>query len=394
MLILHHHHTMVRPQWVVAVNIPFRCRREGKQLLKHLLWGRQMRANVINPSFNRRLGNRDQEQRGQEQRNVPETDATHIRRYLSSAPLLPTVHKRFMISQCKDGLKSKLRSSRACITLRMSPLGVAPQVSDHGCEGSTIPWPSARAQGAKRLRQDLGGCHRSLAGRNHHLKPMLSRMCEEPLQRGRSKRGPEQRCSNMRIFCSKGMEICRRFPCLAYQCNLPPQCVSQAYFRHILSCLRKIGSERDKGLGLCMPACDQSQTKRWRIHQPLHVQRAALLLGPCGDDGLDIAILTRLHALAIFTNGIDDAGIHACFATHEQEPAMAIHVSERGQIAIAPVGQAQRALQTCRGRQIIVFGVRVGAQDDREGGILEYIHGAMPCDSRGLHGGDAAREHL
>src|SRR6266478_3832527 len=101
----------------------------------------------------------------------------HIRRYLSSDPLLPTVHKRFMISQFKDGLKSKLRSSRSCITLRMSPLGVAPQVSDHGFEGSTIPWPSSIAQGSKYLRQDIGWGHRSLAGRHHHLKQMLSSMC-------------------------------------------------------------------------------------------------------------------------------------------------------------------------------------------------------------------------
>ena len=50
MFILHHHHTMVRPQWVGAVNMPLRRRREGKQWLQHLLWGRQMRANVINPS--------------------------------------------------------------------------------------------------------------------------------------------------------------------------------------------------------------------------------------------------------------------------------------------------------------------------------------------------------
>ena len=32
----------------------------------------------------------------------------HIRRYLSSDPLLPVVHKRFMISQFKDGFQSKL----------------------------------------------------------------------------------------------------------------------------------------------------------------------------------------------------------------------------------------------------------------------------------------------
>src|SRR5712692_2708445 len=99
-----------------------------------------------------------------------------IRRYLSSDSLLPIVHKCFVISQCKDGLKSKLRSSRSCITLRMSPLGVAPQVSDPGFEGSTIPRPSAIAQGSKYLRQDIGWRHRSLAARNHHLKQMLSSM--------------------------------------------------------------------------------------------------------------------------------------------------------------------------------------------------------------------------
>src|SRR6266446_7970086 len=79
-----------------------------------------------------------------------------IRRYLSSDPLLLTVHKRFMISQFKDGFKAKLRSSCSCITLRMSPLGIGPQVSDHGFEGSTIPRPIAMAQGSKYLRQDIG----------------------------------------------------------------------------------------------------------------------------------------------------------------------------------------------------------------------------------------------
>ena len=49
-----------------------------------------------------------------------------IRRYLSSDPLFPIVHKRFMISQCKDGFQAKLRSSRSGITLRMSPLGIGP----------------------------------------------------------------------------------------------------------------------------------------------------------------------------------------------------------------------------------------------------------------------------
>jgi hypothetical protein len=51
MLILHHHHTVVRTQRVVAVNRTLRCWGEGQQLLKHLLWRGQVRANVINPAF-------------------------------------------------------------------------------------------------------------------------------------------------------------------------------------------------------------------------------------------------------------------------------------------------------------------------------------------------------
>src|SRR5712691_1449196 len=38
MLILDHHHTVVRTQRVVAVNMTLRRRGEGQQLLKHLLW--------------------------------------------------------------------------------------------------------------------------------------------------------------------------------------------------------------------------------------------------------------------------------------------------------------------------------------------------------------------
>ena len=79
MLILDDHHTVVRAQRVVAVNMTLRRRGEGQQLPQHLLWRGQMRANVINPSFDRRLGNGNQEQRGKEERNVPETDSAHHR---------------------------------------------------------------------------------------------------------------------------------------------------------------------------------------------------------------------------------------------------------------------------------------------------------------------------
>ena len=41
--------------------------------------GRPVRANVIHPAFDRRLGNRNQEQRGKKDRNVPETDSTDHR---------------------------------------------------------------------------------------------------------------------------------------------------------------------------------------------------------------------------------------------------------------------------------------------------------------------------
>src|SRR5499433_2233622 len=79
-LILHDHHTMVRPQRIVAVNMALHRRGYGKQLSKHLLWRGQMRANVINPPFDRRLGNRNQEQRGKDQRNLSETHAAYHRK--------------------------------------------------------------------------------------------------------------------------------------------------------------------------------------------------------------------------------------------------------------------------------------------------------------------------
>src|SRR5258706_7572774 len=116
--------------------------------------------------------------------------------------------------------------------------------------------------------------------------------------------------------------------------------------RNSVSKLDKFCQSTSKGVCLLIPACDQSQTKRLMVNQPLHVQLAALFLGQFGDDGLEIAILARLHALAIFTHSLDDAGIQARFATHEKESAMAGYVSEIGQIEKPPVGQEQRALQT------------------------------------------------
>ena len=77
MFILDDHHTVVRTQWVIAVNMTLRSRSEGQQLPQHLLLAGQMRTNVINPSLDRRLGNGNQKERGKDQRNVPETDTAH-----------------------------------------------------------------------------------------------------------------------------------------------------------------------------------------------------------------------------------------------------------------------------------------------------------------------------
>ena len=60
--ILDHHHTIVRPSRVVAVKMTLRHRGESQQVPQHVLWRGQMRANIIHPSFDRRLGNGHQEQ--------------------------------------------------------------------------------------------------------------------------------------------------------------------------------------------------------------------------------------------------------------------------------------------------------------------------------------------
>jgi len=51
MLILDHHHTVVRAPGVVAINMTFRRRAAGKQVLKHLFLAGQIGADVINLSL-------------------------------------------------------------------------------------------------------------------------------------------------------------------------------------------------------------------------------------------------------------------------------------------------------------------------------------------------------
>jgi hypothetical protein len=57
MLILDDHHTVVRAQRVVAINVTLRRRGERQQVPQPRLGRGQMPANVITPACNRRLGN-------------------------------------------------------------------------------------------------------------------------------------------------------------------------------------------------------------------------------------------------------------------------------------------------------------------------------------------------
>src|SRR5206468_8279400 len=85
-----------------------------------------------------------------------------IRRDLSSNGLLTIVCKRLLIRKLEDRFESQSRASCSGIALGVSPFGVSSQVVDHLLEGATIPWPIAIAQGAKQLRQVIGGGHRCL----------------------------------------------------------------------------------------------------------------------------------------------------------------------------------------------------------------------------------------
>src|SRR5712691_2288780 len=90
--------------------------------------------------------------------------SVYIRRDLSSNGLLTIVCKRLLIRKLEERFESQSRASRSGIALGVSPLGVSSQVEDHRLEGATIPWPIAIAQGAKQLRQVIGGGHRCLTG--------------------------------------------------------------------------------------------------------------------------------------------------------------------------------------------------------------------------------------
>src|SRR5215468_5516188 len=79
MLLLDHHHTVVRAPWVIAVNMPLRHRGKSQQVPQPLLWRGQMRTNVIHPSLDRRRGNGNKKMRGKDQSNVPETDSARHR---------------------------------------------------------------------------------------------------------------------------------------------------------------------------------------------------------------------------------------------------------------------------------------------------------------------------
>jgi len=86
---------------------------------------------------------------------------------------------------------------------------------------------------------------------------------------------------------------------------------------------------------------------------------------------LKIAILTGGDPLAVFTIGIDDTGIEMGFAPHDKEAALAVDVSQIGQVEVAPVSQEHIAPQALGGRPVVVFGIGVGAQSDGDGGILK-----------------------
>jgi len=130
------------------------------------------------------------------------------------------------------------------------------------------------------------------------------------------------------------------------------------------------------------------------LDEPFHLQLGALSFGKFGQNGLQIAILARLNALAIFTKGVEHTGIETGFAPHEKEAALAVNLAQISQIEITAVRQEHIPPETCRVRQVVVFGIGIRAQHNGDGGILEQIQGAMELDGSGLDGAETAGEDV
>src|SRR5215210_1878457 len=111
---------------------------------------------------------------------------------------------------------------------------------------------------------------------------------------------------------------------------------------------RTIGEDIAKGLLLFIPTHDHAQPQRLMINQPLHYECDAWSLGAWRADGLKITLLARAQSLTIFTIGVDATGIQALCRAHHKEAAMAIHVSQIGQMEIPTVGQEQSAFEALR----------------------------------------------
>src|SRR6266571_367685 len=64
------------------------------------------------------------------------------------------------------------------------------------------------------------------------------------------------------------------------------------------------------------------------------------------------------------------------------------------QIEITAVRQEHIPPETCRVRQVVVFGIGIRAQHNGDGSILEHIQGAMELDGSGLDGAETAGEDV
>lgn len=84
----------------------------------------------------------------------------------------------------------------------------------------------------------------------------------------------------------------------------------------------------------------------------------------------------------------------AFFAPKNEATAMAIDISHIGQVQVTPIAQEQIPPEACRLGQIIPFGIGIGTQRDRDGGILESIHGTVQFNGGGLNGVETAGEPL
>ena len=195
-----------------------------------------------------------------------------------------------------------------------------------------------------------------------HPAQSLGHMCAVAFEGGRAQCGPDKPLGDVGIVGIEGFQIGVGLPLFEQPFDLSAQAITVGDVVDTEVATGQMSEQITQAVLAGMGVCDEPEVDILALPREAHIQVHGFTSGDACGNLVETLALPTLDLRAVGGPGVDNNGIHAGGAAHDEGATGVVHLGERVPGEVAAIHEQQRTVQLVRQRQKLPLTLTVGGQ--------------------------------